>query len=371
MSAAAIVSDPAQKAFAAVQQPSRAPARWWGNGSSRKERHMNHEIKMDVHPLREKQDRNGDSRLWKWGAAAGAALAATAFVNSKRARRAEEENPPRGRFIEVDGVELHYEEAGSGEPILLLHGNGTTTEDWRASGLFADLAKSHRVVAVDRPGFGYSERPRTTVWTPATQAALIAKALPQLGLDRPLVVGHSFGTMVAMAFALDHPEKTRGLVLLGGYYFPSARADVLVASQPAVPVIGDVMRYTVSPLIIRATEPMVTKKIFAPAPVPERFAEFPLAMTRRPSQIRAEAAEAGMMVPAAASLSKRYGELKMPVTIVAGSGDRLVDPSDQSIRLHAALPGSRLEIAEGAGHMVHYTARARVAELIRETGTHA
>lgn len=308
----------------------------------------------------------GDRRLWQWGAAAGTVLAASAIVNHQRARRAERENPPLGKFLTVDGVRLHYVERGEGEPILLLHGNGAMIEDWEASGLLDDLASTHRVVAIDRPGFGHSERPRSTIWTPAAQAALIAQALPELGLERPLVVGHSFGTLVALALALDHPEQVGGLALLGGYYFPSARADVVLGSPPAIPVIGDVMRYTVSPLLGAAMQPVVERKIFAPAPVPERFEGFPMEMALRPSQIRATAAEAALMVPAAVTLSKRYDELSLPLTIVAGRGDRLVDPLDQSARLHETVANSRLDIVEGAGHMVHYTGLATVAARIRE-----
>ncbi|HEX8257553.1 MAG TPA: alpha/beta hydrolase [Allosphingosinicella sp.] len=308
-----------------------------------------------------------DRRLWTWGAgAAGAALAATAVVNHRRARRAERDNPPLGQFVTVDGVRLHYVERGEGEPLLLLHGNGAMIEDWEASGLLDELAGSHRVIAIDRPGFGHSDRPRTTIWTPAAQAKLIAAALPRIGVKRPLVVGHSFGTMVALALALDHPSLVNGLVLLGGYYYPSARADVLFASQPAVPVLGDVMRYTISPLLGAALQPKIRQKIFAPAPVPDKFELFPMEMALRPSQIRATAAEAALMVPAAAALAGRYADLGLPLTLAAGRGDRLVDPLAQSARLHEAVAGSRLELIEGSGHMVHYTAMPRVAELIRD-----
>ncbi|HEV2748125.1 MAG TPA: alpha/beta hydrolase [Allosphingosinicella sp.] len=308
-----------------------------------------------------------DGRLWKWGAAAaGSALAASAVVNHRRARQAEQDNPPLGEFLEVGGVTLHYVERGAGAPLLLLHGNGTMVEDWQASGLLDALAADHRVIAVDRPGFGHSGRPRSTVWTPAAQAALIAQALDRLGIERPLVVGHSFGTLVALALALDNPGKLSGLVLLGGYYYPSARADVVLASPPALPLVGDVIRYTVSPLLGTALQPKIARKMFAPAPVPERFAGFPMAMALRPWQIRAEAAEAALMVPAAAALARRYGELALPVTIVAGRGDEVVDPIAQSARLHDELSGSRFELIDGAGHMIHYTALPRVTRLIGE-----
>lgn len=202
-----------------------------------------------------------DRKLWAWGAGTAAA-AGLAALNISRSRRAEIENPPSGDFIEVNGVRLHYVEQGKGSPIVLLHGNGATVEDWTASGLFDTLAANHRVIAFDRPGFGYSERPRSTVWTPRAQAELIAGAIAQLGVEHPLVVGHSFGTLVTLALALDFPDVTGGIVLIGGYFYATVRADALLTSPPAIPVVGDVMRYTVSPLIAAAISPLAAKRYF-------------------------------------------------------------------------------------------------------------
>jgi pimeloyl-ACP methyl ester carboxylesterase len=173
-----------------------------------------------------------------------AALAATAVFNIYEARRVERQNPPRGRFIDVDGVRLHYLEQGEGPPVVLLHGNVVTAEDFAYSGLLDLAAERHRVIAFDRPGMGYSDRPNRKLWTPGAQADLLRRAFDRLAIERAVVVGHSLGAMVAAALALDHPEAVRGLVLLSGYFYPTARADVALASPPAIPVLGDVLRYT-------------------------------------------------------------------------------------------------------------------------------
>jgi pimeloyl-ACP methyl ester carboxylesterase len=307
--------------------------------------------------------------LWKWGAGAaalGAAGIGAALFNRERAKRAERDNPPLGEFLTVDGVRLHYLQKGEGEPIVFLHGNGTMIEDWLISGVMDELAQTNQVIAFDRPGFGHTERPRSRIWTPSAQAALLAEAFEELGIEAPLVVGHSFGTLVAMALALDHPGKVSGLALLGGYFFPSFRLDALFGSQPAIPGVGDAMRYTVSPLIGAALAPKANDKIFEPAPVTAQWErDFPLNMALRPSQIRAEAAEAALMAPAAAQLSPRYGALTLPTAIVAGSGDAIVTTADQSQRLHETLPQSSLLVVEGAGHMVHHTATREVVRAIR------
>lgn len=304
---------------------------------------------------------------------ASAAIAATALsaglavFNSMAARKAEDENLLGGSFLEIEGVKLHYLSKGQGSTVVLLHGNGSMIQDWMISGLVDKLALNHRVVVFDRPGFGYTDRPRSTVWTPEAQANLLAKGFLELGLEAPAVVGHSFATLVTLALALNHPKSVSRIVLIGGYYYPSARVDAVLASGPAIPVIGDAMRYTVSPLAGRLLEPAANRKLFSPAPVTRGWEEdYPTDMAVRPSQIRAVAAEAALMIPAAASLSKRYEQLKLPVTIVAGAGDQIVDPLTQSARLHAELPGSKFLLVPGAGHMVHHTAATAVGEAIAE-----
>jgi pimeloyl-ACP methyl ester carboxylesterase len=183
---------------------------------------------------------------------AAALLTGKALDEWQQAKQAERRNPPRGRFISMSGVRLHYfDSGGSGTPVVLLHGNGTMAEDFRASGIFQELAKANRVIAFDRPGFGYSERPREKIWSPAAQARLLASALDGLGIGCCVVVGHSWGTLVALALASEHQHRVRGLVLISGYYFASFRWDAVASIGGALPVIGDLLHYTLSPTIGR------------------------------------------------------------------------------------------------------------------------
>lgn len=293
--------------------------------------------------------------------AAGVALAAALHYGARRTERA---NPPLGKFIDVDGVQLHYIERGEGQPVVLLHGQGLTAIDFETSGLLDLLSAKYRVIAFDRPGYGYSSRPRGKLWGPAAQAKLLRNALGRLGVERPTVVGHSWGTLVAIAMALEYPDYVRSLALLSGYYYPSLRFDVGLLSPPAIPVVGHIMRYTVSPLLGRLTWPLFVRRIFSPAAAAPRFAEFPVAMTLRPWQLRASAAEAALLIPAAAALRRRYAQLTLPVIIVAGAADRYVSTRWHSGRLHRKLPGSALRLVPGVGHMVHYSAPSEVIDAI-------
>ena len=298
--------------------------------------------------------------------ATAAVLGLAAIMNHRLATKAERDNPPTGRFVEVDGVRLHIVERGQGEVLVLLHGNGSMVEDFASSGLIDIAASRYRVIAIDRPGHGHSTRPRSTIWTDVAQADLIAAALTKIGVSRALVLGHSWGCSVAVALALNHPGLVSGLVLASGYYYPSARVDVVTASGPAIPIVGDVIRYTVSPVLARAMWPLLTRKIFGPAPIPSKFDGFPKEMALRPSQIRASAADAALMVPDALARAPRYREIAVPVVIIAGEADRLIDIDDQSARLHSDLPQSTLHRVPGNGHMVHQTATEDVMAAIDE-----
>jgi pimeloyl-ACP methyl ester carboxylesterase len=293
-----------------------------------------------------------------------AALSAAALVNRYLAKKAERDNPPRGRFVHVDGVKLHYLDQGTGEPLILLHGNGSMIQDFQSSGLIAMASKKYRVIAFDRPGFGHSLRPRGTIWTPNTQADLVHRALSKLGIERAYVLGHSWGASVAVALASKYPSSVAGLILASGYYYPTLRSDVFLLSGPAFPVVGDVLSHTVAPILSRLLWPVFMRQVFGPAPMPNKFQEFPKEMAHRPSQIRASAAETALMVPGALQQRAMYRSIKMPTVIIAGEQDRLIDIEEQSARLHRDMKQSMLLRLVGVGHMVHQTATARVMEAI-------
>ena len=131
-----------------------------------------------------------------------------------------------------------------------------------------------------------------------------------------------------------------------------------------MPVLGDILRYTISPLLGRALWPLVLRKLFGPSPTPAKFAAFPLEMALRPSALRAGAAESALMIPNAFAAQGRYADLKMPVAIIAGEKDRIVDIERQSARLHEQLSQSTFDRISGAGHMIQQTEPGRVMAAI-------
>jgi pimeloyl-ACP methyl ester carboxylesterase len=296
---------------------------------------------------------------------AAVAMAGSALIVNRQARRAEADYPPQGRFVTAGGCRLHYvDKGGSGRPVVFLHGNSAMLEDMLISGVVDQAARRYRSIAFDRPGFGHSDRPGSRTWIPEAQAAVLPEAFRLLGIDRPIVVGHSLGAQVALALALDQPRHVSGLVLVSGYYYPTPRADVAFFSPPAVPLLGDLLNHTVAPLIGELIAPRLIERMFSPEGVSPRFArEFPTALALRPSQIKAFAEDASHMIAAAERLSARYRSLFPPTAVLAGDADRIVSYR-QAQRFQGEVGGSRLEIRPGGSHMLHHTAPERVVDAI-------
>jgi pimeloyl-ACP methyl ester carboxylesterase len=298
-------------------------------------------------------------------AAAAAALAGTAIAVNWQARRTERKYPPVGKFVSVDGVRLHYVEAGEGPPVVLLHGNASMLND-PALSILDPLSQKYRVIAFDRPGFGYSDRPKNRVWTPEAQAALLRDAFRALGIDRPVVYGHSFGALVAMAFAVSYPADIRAVVPASGYYYPTWRLDSAIAWMNDLPVIGSVLRNTLTPLEGVVFGKLAVRLMFDPAPIPQAYETFPAGLALRPEQLRA-AAEDGTTVRAWAKRTQGlYGDIHVPVMIVTGADDRVVGYRAHSLRLSREVPGAQLRILPGTGHMVHHTRPRDVVEAIND-----
>lgn len=294
-----------------------------------------------------------------------ALLAGMAAVVNWRGRLAEQRHPPAGRMITVNGTRLHYLDVGSGSPIVLVHGNASLLED-PILALAEPLRDRHRIIAFDRPGFGYSERPQDRLWTPEEQADALAAALRALGIGPAVFYGHSFGTTVVLSLAVRHPELVAGLIVASGYYYPERRADSALASLNAVPGIGWISRNTVAPLLAALTSRALVKASFSPDPISPAYEEFPADLVVRPSQIRASAEDAATLYDWAVRNAPRWPSLTLPTLILAGGGDKLIDPERHACRLAEDIPNARLHLWPTAGHLVHHSRRDEAVALIAE-----
>jgi pimeloyl-ACP methyl ester carboxylesterase len=304
------------------------------------------------------------ARLLALGATA---LLASAALTRFLTRQAEANHFPGGKVLTINGQTVHVIDEGSGPCVVLLHGNGGMVEDYEATTLIETLAKTHRVIVLDRAGFGLSSRAAGGTWTPEREAEQLAEIFARLDVRNPVLVGHSWGTMVAIALALRDPSFVKGLVLLSGYYFPTARLDVALQTPVSLPIVGPLLRHTVMPLISRMNAPLAIKQIFAPMKVPLLFSRlYSVPMASRPSQLKSVAADTVTMPANAARLSERYTELQMPVRIIAGTDDQIVSTEEQSARLHLELHNSEIQLLEGVGHMTHHARPDLVVDAVSE-----
>jgi pimeloyl-ACP methyl ester carboxylesterase len=319
-------------------------------------------------PAFESLSGGGTGRMWRGIVGlATAGLAGSALANHGLARRAASVAPPRGRFVTSAACRLHIYERGQGPSVVLLHGLGTSLDDFVSSGLFAGLGQQYHVTAVDRPGYGHSDRPRDRVWTADEQARVIRSALVRRNgaSERVVLVGHSWGALVALAWALQHPGEVSGLVLLSPYLYATPRTDIVMMLPPVIPVLGDILRYSVMPWVNRLTVPAMYRRMFSPQPVPGRFYEdVPVEMAVRPLTIRAIAEDAALMMPTADRLQHHYDDLRIPISLLAGAADTVTDPHRHSERFGEEIGNATARLVPGVGHMIHFAAREQIMREI-------
>jgi pimeloyl-ACP methyl ester carboxylesterase len=296
-----------------------------------------------------------------------AALAMQAAANAQSARLARWRYPPRGYIRNVEGAPMHYFDVGAGEEsevVVFLHGAGTMGEELMLSGL-PDIvaAQGRRVIVPDRAGYAHSARPGRD-WDALDHARQLLTLLTHLGVRRATLVGHSYGTLVALAAALMAPERIQGLVLASGVYMDEARPDLSLYSAYRVPLLGDVLRWTVGPVAHRLSLRVLLLRLFAPDAPPAAFRRnFPMDLLLQPEHIRATAEDLAAIRPSVASLVPKLDAIRCPVTIVGGREDAIVDQNRHAEWLSARLRDSRLFLFP-AGHMLHHTCEEARAAIL-------
>ena len=307
-------------------------------------------------------------KRWPWivagglCAATGTGLAGFAALTAWRVERA---LPPRGRFLQTSGGRLHWLEAGTGPPIVLIHGLGGQAANFTHS-LVEQLSGDFRVFVVERPGAGHSTRARGAGAGVRAQARAFADFVQAQGLGRALVVGHSLGGAVALALALDHPERVGGLALIA----PLTRAQ---ASPPSVfralvvrsPWLRHLLAWTLAtPMgLVRGRD--TVRQVFAPERAPADYATRGGGLlSLRPRSFVSASTDVMAASGDLEHLRARFGDLRIPVGVLFGREDRVLDVEENGAALSDLIPGAQVEIVSG-GHMLPVTQPIATAITIR------
>ena len=306
------------------------------------------------------------------------------FIDARadlRAARAEARNPPEGRFVEVDGTSIHAVVMGDAGPwVVLIHGASGNTRDWTFS--FAkELARDYRVAIFDRPGLGYSGRADpafgglfdTRAEAPADQARVLARAAKALGVKDAIVVGHSYGGSVALAWALDHPAAA--VVLNAGVALPWPGGLDWTYVVTGNPLGGAVLPPLAGAFLWDGFLDDNLRGVFAPDPVPPGYRERGgVELATRAGTIRANGRQVAALRPFVVEQSARYGEITIPVEAVHGTADTIVPARIHAIPLSERHDTVALTLVEGMGHMPHHThphvVRAAIDRAAARAGLH-
>jgi pimeloyl-ACP methyl ester carboxylesterase len=286
-------------------------------------------------------------------------------------RRVEAALPPIGRFVDVPGGRLHVVDRGQGPALLLVHGLAGQL-CYFTFGIVDQLAGQYRVVAVDRPGSGYSVRAPAASAALGAQADTLAALIERLELGRVVVVGHSLGGAVALALAQRHPQRVAGLALVaplthpvGGV--PAVFNDLMIAR----PWMRTLVAWTLAVPASIAKRERIMEVLFGPEVEPDDFGTRAGGLLGlRPSHFIAACTDLAAIPQDLPGMVSRYDAMLLPVGILYGRDDRILSPRDQGEALAAKLPGAELTLIPG-GHMLPITVPDRVARFIREVAARA
>ena len=286
--------------------------------------------------------------------------------------KAEQLVPARGKFIEIDGNRIHYVEEGEGRPIVFLHGLGAQLHHFRHT-LFGRFGPGYRLIALDRPGSGYSVRAGGATGRLPEQAEIVRRFIDRLGLEKPLVVGHSLGGAIALTLAVEHPDTISGIALLAPLTHLETRVrqkfDLLYVPSR---LLRRIMAYTVAiPLSLKYAESTL-KFIFAPQAVPDDYMIGGGGwLGLRPAHFHATSTDVVAVEQDLGRIEQRYGEIAMPAGILFGTADRVIGTAVHGESMLDRIKGLDFETVDGLGHMPQFIEPERVTAFVRRIAERA
>ncbi len=300
-----------------------------------------------------------------------AGCAGVGKIASDREAQANRDYPPIGQILTVDGVKVHAFVAGSGPDLVLLHGASGNLRDFTFS-LVDKLKGRYRVIAFDRPGLGWTGDLGDRTISVTAQARLLRNAAAQLGVKRPIVLGHSYGGAITMAWGVADPDSTAALVIVSGATMPW-EGGLGAANAVTASALGGA---TVVPLITAFVSDATARKevagIFAPATPPAGYADYiGIGLTLRRDSFRFNAQQVAALKQQILDLKPSYRTLKMPIELIHGDADTIVPLAVHARPLSELLESANLTVLPGVGHMPQHSNEADVIAAIDRAATRA
>lgn len=274
--------------------------------------------------------------------------------------------PPLGRFLQVGATRLHIVDRGAGPPLVLVHGLGAQLRNFTYA-LVDRLEPHFRVICIDRPGCGYSTRPAHVSASLFGQAETIAELIESLGLDKPIIVGHSLGGAVALALVLNHPAVVGGVALIAPLTrvqntIPEVFRNLVIHSK----LLRTVIAWTLAVPMSLATGTKVLASVFRPDAVPADFSTAAGGLlAARPGQFLAACADLSSVNDDLAAMEQRYASIRVPVGILFGRHDEILSHEQHGIAMQSRINGLSLTLVDG-GHMLPLTAPQQTAQWLSE-----
>ncbi|MEM7722023.1 MAG: alpha/beta hydrolase [Pseudomonadota bacterium] len=306
---------------------------------------------------------------------------ASLWMAARNEAQARSAYPPLGDFVEVttgpettETLRLHYVQAGEGPDLVLIHGAGGNVRDFTFD-LVDRLTDRYRVTVFDRPGLGYSDALPGSNTTIADQARLLAQASDQLGLTNPMVLGHSYGSAVALAWGTTDPVPAvspSALILLGGVSNPWDTPPEPLYRGLSSPIIAPVFAPLITAWVPEDYVRSAIASVFTPQAMPEGYDDYIGAgLTLQRSVLRENARQRVNLLPQVRAMVPDYGALDMPLEILHGDEDTTVWLTIHSVPLSQQAPDTNLVVMEGVGHAPHHAEPETVTDAIDRAATRA
>jgi len=264
--------------------------------------------------------------------------------------------------ITVDDVKLHYVESGSGPAVVLIHGNPGYAGDFE-SGAIDALSDRHRVIAIDRPGHGESDR-AANADTVEEQAELLHHELSALKITRPILVGHSWGGSLVLAYALAYPDDISGMVLIAPAAFPDKSDPFFLQLAGKVPVIGELGALMGRTILSRGMVKKQLAQAFYPQPVPNWYYKLVWRAWMGRKQLKAYFADEAQLNDSLSKMKDRYAYIQTPTVIITGDSDQIVDAKRNAHQLHQVMKRSRIIELANTGHEIPQTHPESIAQAV-------